>query len=74
MLRNITLSADENLIQQARERAASENSTLNEEFRRWLVQYVKRPKNIADYSALMTRLDYAQPGKDFSRLEMNERG
>jgi len=74
MLRNITLSADEKLIQQARERAASENSTLNEEFRRWLTQYVQRPKNIADFAALMERLDYAQSGKVFTRQEMNERG
>ena len=73
MLKNITLSADEILIQRARERAARENTTLNDEFRRWLEQYVERPKNPADFSALMSRLAYAQPGRKFSREEMNER-
>ncbi|MDZ7728611.1 MAG: hypothetical protein U5Q44_10705 [Dehalococcoidia bacterium] len=35
-MKNITLSADENLIEAARERARRENTTLNEQFRRWL--------------------------------------
>ncbi len=73
MLKNITLSAEASLIQKARERAAQENTTLNDEFRRWLAGYVERPKSTADFTALMTILNYAQPGKTFSRDEMNER-
>ena len=73
MLKNITLSAEADLIQRARQRAEQENTTLNEEFRRWLAQYADRSKNAGDLSALMARLNYAQPGKKFTREEMNER-
>jgi hypothetical protein len=38
-MKNITMSADENLIESARERARSEHTTLNEQFRRWLAEY-----------------------------------
>jgi hypothetical protein len=41
-MKNITLSADERLIEEAREKARSQNTTLNEEFRRWLESYVDR--------------------------------
>jgi len=72
MLKNITLSAEESLLRLARQRAEAEHTTLNAEFRRWLRQYVESstPK---DFTALMSRLEYAQPGKAFSRDEMNER-
>ena len=46
-MKNVTLSADENLIEAARQRAASDRTTLNEQFRRWLADYVGaggRPK------------------------------
>jgi len=36
MLKNITFSVEEDLIQKARERAISEKTTLNAVFRRWL--------------------------------------
>jgi hypothetical protein len=73
VLKNITLSADESLIQRARKRAAQENTTLNEEFRRWLAQYVEKPRSTAEFSELMSRLEYVEPGKVFTRDEMNER-
>jgi hypothetical protein len=73
MLRNITLSAEKELIEKARKRAEIENTTLNAEFRRWLQQYALRPASSSDYFQLMERLKYAFPGKKFSREEMNER-
>jgi hypothetical protein len=73
MLENITLRAEETLIEQARRRAEAESTTLNAEFRRWLAQYVERPKSVADFRVLMAQLNYAQPGKAFSRDELNER-
>lgn len=39
MLKNITLSADEALIREARRQAALQNTTLNVLFREWLEQY-----------------------------------
>ena len=35
-MKNIALSADARLIEAARRRAASEQTTLNDQFRRWL--------------------------------------
>ena len=73
MLKNITLSAEEGLIERARQRADAESTTLNAEFRRWLAQYIERPQSASDFQALMVHLSYAQPGKAFSREELNER-
>lgn len=73
MLKNITLSAEETLIQRARERAAKENTSLNAEFRRWLAKYTQRPESGAAYEKIMTQYHYVQPGQKFTREEMNER-
>ena len=73
MLKNITLSANDNLIRKARERATTENTTLNAEFRLWLEKYVDRPHASEDYSYLMAGLRYVVPGKNFTRDELNER-
>lgn len=71
MLINITFSAEEQLIQQARDRALAENSTLDAEFRRWLAQYAARPQTAVEFRELMAQLSYAQPGRSFSREERN---
>lgn len=72
-MKNITFSANEGLIRKARERAAAENTTLNEEFRSWLEKYAERPQSGQAFTQLMARLAYVKPGKSFSRDEMNER-
>lgn len=73
MLRNITLSADKTLIEKARRKAEKKNTTLNAEFRRWLEQYVEAPITSDEFRELMKRFDYVNPGRKFSRDEMNER-
>ena len=73
MLKNITLSADEELIQKAREKAAIENTTLNASFRQWLTQYTNSIFKNDDYDQLMLSLSYVNPGRKFSRDELNER-
>lgn len=73
MLKNITLSADQRIIELARAKAARENSTLNAQFRAWLERYISTDSKLIDYESLMDRLTYGQPGKKFSRDEMNER-
>ncbi len=73
MLKNITFSADEDLIRKARERAAAEQTTLNEEFRRWLEKYAERPHSAEAFAELMKKFSYVKPGKSFTREEMNER-
>ena len=77
MLKNITLSADEALIREARRQAALHNTTLNALFREWLNQYVAqdeaaRETALQQYDELMQRLGTRFTGK-FTREEMNER-
>ncbi len=72
-MKNITLSADEALIQRARRRAQREGTTLNEAFRQWLHCYVAQEMGATSYASLMKELEYATPGRRFTREEMNER-
>jgi len=72
-MKNITLSADERLIEQARAAARARKTTLNQLFRDWLAQVAgceEREQQVAD---LLDRLSYADAGGKFSRDEMNER-
>jgi hypothetical protein len=73
MLKNITFSAEESLIERARQRAAADRTTLNEEFRRWLEKYAERPASAEAFIELMDRFHYVNPGRSFTREEMNER-
>ena len=73
MLKNITLSADETLIAQARAKAEEQGSTLNAEFRLWLAAFVEQERAARGYRDLMARLDYARPGRRFTREDMNAR-
>jgi hypothetical protein len=72
-MKNITLSADADLIEQARLIARSQHETLNAAFRRWLLQYTAQSGSGREYNALMKRLRHINPGRRFSRDEMNER-
>ncbi|HXU25549.1 MAG TPA: hypothetical protein VN697_16115 [Tepidiformaceae bacterium] len=74
-MRNITLSADDRLIEAARARARAEHTTLNEQFRRWLEDYARRTNRAEAAIALIGRVQsYADTGgRRFSRDEMNER-
>jgi len=73
MLKNVTLSADEMLINQARKSAQQEHTTLNAMFRQWLTRYVKQKQSTLDYESLMQDISYARAGRSYSRDEMNER-
>jgi hypothetical protein len=72
-MRNVTLSADEDLIAQARAVARSQHKTLNSAFREWLVQYTAQAGTAEELDSLMGRLRYTRTGRHFSRDEMNER-
>ena len=74
-MKNITLSADERLIEAARERARAEHTTLNEQFRRWLADYARSGSRAEEAQALLADLRrYVRTGgKKFTRAEMNER-
>ena len=74
-VKNVTLSADEELIEAARKRARAERTTLNAEFRRWLARYSGRDDKAAAYQSLMQELGQrvSTGGRKFTRDEMNER-
>ena len=74
-MKNITLSADERLIEAARARAASEHTTLNAKFRDWLEDYVQRQRLADEAVAFITQLreHVRTGGRRFTRDEMNER-
>jgi hypothetical protein len=72
-MKNVTLSADENLIEQARLIAKSQHKTLNALFREWLEQLTARNGSTQEFEALMQRLKYVKAGRRFSRDELSER-
>lgn len=74
-MKNITLSADEQLIDEARRQAALENRSLNDVFREWLRQYTAVAGGAAVFDRLIGRLDATgvRAGRKFTREEMNER-
>lgn len=73
-MKNITLSADESLIDAARARAAAEHTTLNEQFRRWLADYAHTRERIQRYDHVMASLrGRLTVGRKLTRDEMNER-
>jgi hypothetical protein len=75
MLRNITLSADEQLIHRAREKAAAAQTTLNVEFRNWLAAYAGSQDDaaVARFRDVMKQFTDVDAGRSFTRTEMNER-
>jgi hypothetical protein len=72
-MRNITLSAEEELIDQARLVARERHTTLNEAFREWLKQFTSSNGNVAAFDDLMDRLKDVNAGRHFTRDELNER-
>lgn len=74
-MKNITLSADEQLIEAARERARAEHTTLNEQFRRWLRKYAGRDHRASTGMTVIADLQQRvrTGGRRFTRDEMNER-
>ena len=74
LLKNITLSADESLIEAARRRAKAEQTTLNAQFRLWLEDYVGREHQAARALAVMRELQgRLRVGRELTHEEMNER-
>ena len=74
LLKNITLSADESLIEAARRRAKAEQTTLNAQFRLWLESYGGREHQAVRALAVMRELQgRLRVGRELTREEMNER-
>ena len=75
-MKNITLSADEELIEAARDQARRRKTTLNAEFREWLRRYSasqQGQRRGQDYRRLMDSMADVASGRQFSRDELNVR-
>ncbi len=72
-MKNITLSADEDLIEQARLIARGQHRTLNAAFREWLTQFAQSAGEAEGFDALMNQMRDVDAGGHFSRDELNER-
>ena len=74
-MKNITLSADEELIEAAREAARRRRTTLNAEFREWLRRYALQngKQRVLQYRRLMESLGDVSTDQTFSREELNAR-
>jgi len=73
-VKNITLSADEHLIAAARQRAAAEHTTLNEQFRGWLTEYARKQEQLRRFDNTVNELrGKLKVGRKLTRDEMNER-
>jgi hypothetical protein len=73
-MKNVTLSADDRLIEAARAKARTQNSTLNEAFRQWLEDYTGREERLRLYDEVMADLrGKVHVGRKLTRDEMNER-
>jgi hypothetical protein len=72
-MKNVTLSADEHLIEQARLVAKSQRKTLNAAFREWLEQFTSQAGSSQEFDSLMNRLKHIKAGRRFGRDEMNAR-
>jgi hypothetical protein len=72
-MKNVTLSADADLIEQARLVARAQRKTLNAAFREWLQKYAAQSGSAQEVDSLMKRLRHVRAGRHFTRAEMNER-
>ena len=73
-MKNITLSADEDKIEQARAFARAHRTTLNQLFRDWLNDTAEGKSIAQSIAEMYARLDYVNSGgRKYSRDEMNER-
>lgn len=73
-MKRVSFEIDDDLVEAAEARAAENNSTLEEVFRRWLEEYADRDSSVARAKATLAALrGKVVIGKHPSRDEMNER-
>lgn len=72
-MKNVTLSADEHLIEQARKVADAQHTTLNAAFREWLKEFARGDERARRFDEIMERTRYLKVDRKYSREELNER-
>ena len=74
MARNITFTADEALIEEAREASRADHTTLNAQFKIWHEQYARKQWAARAMQTVERLRGYVRTeGRKFSRDDMNER-
>ncbi|HEY7334614.1 MAG TPA: hypothetical protein VH639_07000 [Bryobacteraceae bacterium] len=73
MWKNITFSADDELIERARARANEQKTSLNIVFRHWLERYAASDSLEDGYRRLMKEMKSVDAGRKFTREELNSR-
>lgn len=71
VMKNITFSADERLIEEAREEARRRKTTLNVLFRDWLSELAARDERKRKIDSLMEEMNQYNAGGPYTRDEMN---
>ena len=72
-MKNITLSADEHLIELARQEARTRKTTLNALFRQWLEEISRSNEKRQKANEVIQRMSQYDSGGPFTRDELNER-
>ena len=73
VMKNITLSADEALIELARDEARARKTTLNALFREWLEEISRSDERRKKAAEVIQRMSQYDSGGPFTREELNER-
>ena len=73
LMKNVTLSAEDRVLERARELARRRSTTLNQMFRDWLAELTAERARKDRFEQLMRRLAHARSGGRFTRDEMNAR-
>lgn len=73
VMKNITLSADQHLIELAREEARARKTTLNALFREWLEEISRSDERRKKAEEVIQRMSQYDSGGPFTRDELNER-
>lgn len=72
-MKNVTFSADEELIELARTEARARKTTLNALFREWLEDLAQREQRRERIDEVFEEMSAYNSGGKFTREEMNER-
>jgi hypothetical protein len=73
-MKKITISADDDLVREARRTAKSEGKTLEDVILEWLKTYPRKKASAREYDTLMKRLRRTvRTDGPYTRDEMNER-
>jgi hypothetical protein len=72
-MKNITFSADERVIELAREEARNRKTTLNALFREWVEDLAQRDERRNSIETILKKMSRYDSGGPYTRDELNER-